>query len=94
MSRSRKKHPYVNVVNTEGKEGKKFATKKVRNSDDLPSAPGAFKKLFTIDRWRHRWTKEEAIAKWENASKGSWLRRKYPTLESYLKYWSKCVEKK
>ncbi len=96
MSRSYKKNPYV----TDGspgvtKERKKFANKKVRNTQELPNN-SAYKKVaesYDIHDWVHRWTWEEAKREWERNNFG-WIQKRYPTLKDYYRYWLKCSKLK
>lgn len=98
MSRSWKKHPYC----TDGrpgstKESKKFANKKVRNTDleELPSKGKGYRKVsetYDIHDWINRWTKEEAIENWEKAKEGTYWKNK--TFEDYMNYWEKCCLRK
>lgn len=39
------------------------------------------------------WTWEEARKDWEE-EKNSYLKRRYPTLKSYYRYWLKCTKGK
>jgi len=96
MSRSYKKHPWVTDHHVKStSERKKFANKKVRNTEDLPNR-GAFKKIFqTYDICDYKFfqTKEQAIAEYEeilnNPDYGynQEILEKYPTLEFWL-YWN------
>lgn len=75
MSRSYKRSPIV----TDGsphttKESKKFANKRVRNTDfeDLPTKGKSYKKYYEtydIHDYKERQTKEEAIKDWESKKK-------------------------
>ena len=64
MSRSYKKHPWITDHHVKSSsERKKFANKKVRHTEDLPSG-GAFKKVFCsydICDFKFFQTKEEAL---------------------------------
>lgn len=96
MSRSYKKHPFY----TDGspgttKESKKFANKKVRNTKNLPNG-GAYKKTFesyNIHDYANRWTWEEAKEVWERGDK-EYLRKQYPTLKDFYRFWLKCCRTK
>ena len=96
MSRSYKKCPYC----TDGsagttKEKKKFANKKVRNTENVPSG-NAYKKVFESwdihDYVTHR-TWAEAKREWEN-EENKYLRKRYPTLKHFYRYWLKCYKTK
>lgn len=96
MSRSYKKNPY----HTDGspkttQENKKFANKKVRNTEDLPNG-GAYKKVsesWDIHDFIIRWTWEEAKALWE-CGDNQYLRDHYPTLKDFYRYWLKYYRSK
>lgn len=93
MSRSFKKSDWVKDPNN--KNMKRFANKKVRHSNDIPSG-GAYKKLFcswNISDYKWRWTKQEAIREYNKGLHSKYLDR-FTTLEEYLKYWEKCVKRK
>ncbi len=99
MSRSYKKHP----VCTDGhphstQESKKFANKKVRNTDfaELPLKGKGYRKVFEsydIHDWKNRMTREEWI---EAYYKGNRFRRPadYYTLEEWIKEWDKDFKRK
>ncbi len=96
MSRSYKRCP----VYTDGnpgttKESKKFANKKVRNTEDMPNG-GAYKKVYEsydIHDYIVRWTWDEAKAEWERGD-NEYLRKRYPTLKEFYRYWLKCCKRK
>lgn len=96
MSRSYKKNPYY----TDGspgttQESKKFANKKVRNTEDIPNG-GAYKKVsesWDIHDFVDRWTWEEAKALWERGD-NQYLRDCYPTLKDFYRYWLKRCKSK
>lgn len=94
MSRSYKKHPIVK--DPAGKYMKRFANKKVRRTKDIPNGK-AYRKVFEtwdISDFRWIWSREKAIYDYLTAEPDSWIRKKYETLEEYLKYWEKCVKRK
>ena len=91
MSRSRRKHPIVNICKSDDKD---YANRKVRNTEDLPSNPGAFKKIYDLKKWRNYWTEQDAIDYWNSKSENSWIRKRYPTLEAYLNYYRKSAKRK
>lgn len=96
MSRSYKKSPvYTDGSPGTTKEKKKVANRKVRHTEDIPSG-GAYKKIhesWDIHDYVNRWTWEEAKVEWENG-KNEYLKKHYPTLESYYYYWLKCCKLK
>ena len=109
MSRSYKKNP-VSKDNQRGgaQYAKRRSAHRSRNlpveSEDgetLMSSRSAFKKIFRdqydIHDYVYRWSREEAIVEYESAQKSPeeyrWMKR-YPTLESFLNYWEKCVRRK
>ena len=89
MSRSYKKYPWV----TDHKAGttkntKKLANKTVRHRKNLPSGK-AYRKVFEswdICDYKYMWTWEE--------EDNLYLKRRYPTLKSYYRYWLKCTKGK
>jgi hypothetical protein len=91
MSRSYRKEPVV----TDGKvkstqESKKFANKKVRNREDIPTKGGGYKKVsesYDIHDFSTRWTWAEAKADYESDKGNSYLKKRYPTLKSYYRWW-------
>ena len=109
MSRSYKKNPVAKDNQRGGAQyAKRRSAHRSRNlpieSEDgetLMSSRSAFKKIFRdqydIHDYVYRWSKEEAIAEYEAAQKAPeeyrWMQR-YPTLESFLNYWEKCVRRK
>ena len=97
MSRSYKKSP----VYTDGSRGttrkaKRIAQKKVRKVDDLPMKGNAHKKVsesWTIHDYCNRWTWEEAKEQWERGG-NEYLKKHYPTLKEFYRYWLKCCRSK
>ena len=95
MSRSYKKYPIAKDPANKGM--KRYANKKVRHTKDLPKKGKSYKKCFEsyeISDWCWVWTKHEAIHEYLTAEPDSWIRKRYKTLEDYLKYWEKCVKRK
>lgn len=96
MSRSYKKHPFT----TDGsprttKEKKKFANKKIRHTKDIPNG-SAFKKIsesWDIHDYISRWTWEEAKSFWES-EEDEYLKKQYPTLKDFYRYWLKYFRRK
>ena len=96
MSRSYKKNPWVTDHKAgTTKETKKFANKTVRHRKNLPSGK-AYRKAFeswNICDYKYMWTWEEAKKQWEKGD-NVYLKRRYPTLKSYYRYWLKCTKGK
>lgn len=96
MGKSRKKTPVIKDNGRSKKKNKTIANKTVRSKLKDPEfsiANGnAYKKEFesyNIADYVCYWTKEEAIHQYETST---WINKKqYPTLESWLTYWRKCV---
>lgn len=90
MSRSRKKSP----IHTDGspgttKESKRYANKKVRNTEDLPQH-GGYKKAFEsyeIHDFVIRYPWEEVKQEWESGDE--YYRDKYSTLQELRRHWEK-----
>lgn len=99
MSRSYKHSPvYTDGSPGTTKETKKFANKKVRNTDfdELPRKGKAYKKIFCsydIHDWITRCTKQEWIDMYERG--GRWYNPsdKY-TLEEWIQEWEKSYKRK
>ena len=99
MSRSYKKHPINKDGGKSKKEIRSLANRKVRRKLSDPNfgiANGkAYKKEF--ESWDiadciSRWTKEEAIAEYEE---GKFIdKERFPTLESWINFWEKCMIRK
>lgn len=91
MSRSYRKEPVV----TDGKtkitqESKKFANKTVRNKEDVPTKGSGYKKAsesYNIHDFVTRWTWEEAKADYESENGNKYLKKRYPTLKEYYRWW-------
>ena len=99
MSRSYKKSPVIKDPND--KFFKRWANKKVRqlkiDDEPLPKKGKAYKKLFEswiISDYKGIYLKQEAIEEYLEADENSWYKKKFKTLEDYLKYWEKCVKRK
>lgn len=110
MSRSYKKHPYsTDGSPRETQKDKRIAAGRIRNldpesetADVLSGKSSRFKKInhdtYDIHDFRRRWTKEEAIAAFENEkrqdSPRSW-HSTYGTLDNFLnKVWEKDCRRK
>ena len=101
MSRSYKKNPIVKDDGKNKKIAKTLATRLTRrkfNKLDYEMANGnAYKKEFeswVIADLTVRWTKERAIKDYETRSKYSWFKEQWPTLQDYLNFWAKCMNRK
>ena len=107
MSRSYKKNPYVTDKSAGTKSMKRIANRTVRrrvkDDEDMP-ARLQHKKMtesWNICDYKWRMTREEAI-QWYNEqlewqkNKGSltYFKKRYTTLEAWLKYWEKCYVRK
>ena len=105
MSRSYKKNPYVtDGYGGDRKTSKRIANRKVRRivrsmGEDMPTRIQHKKMTCTWDICDYRWrmTREDAIHWYENemANEASdYFKKRYPTLEAWLKYWDKCYRRK
>ena len=96
MSRSYKKNPiYTDGSARSTKATKRFANKSVRRRDDVPNG-SAYKKVFeswNIHDYVNRWSWEEAKAFWESGD-NEYLRKYYPTLKEFYRYWLKLCKAK
>lgn len=97
MSRSYKKSPvYTDGSRSTTKKAKRIAQKKVRKVDDLPMKGNAHKKVsesWTIHDYCNRWTWEEAKEQWKRGE-NEYLKKHYPTLKDFYRYWLKCCHSK
>ena len=104
MSRSYKKNPYVtDHTRKVSKKNKRIANHSFRQQiakvEDMP-ARTAHKKMtesWNICDYRWRMTREDAIRWYENEMKheaSTYFKKRYPTLEAWLKYWDKCYRRK
>ena len=90
MSRSHKKNPwYTDHHVKSSQENKKFANKKVRNTEEIPNG-GSYKKVsesWDICDFKFFYTKEEAIEEYNKAKENDeeWV-KKY-TLKEWLRHW-------
>ena len=100
MSRSYKKNPVAKETGDK-KSRKQIANRRVRrrikDNEDMP-ARLQHKKMtesWDITDYKTRMTREEAII-WYNESrnKSEKLKKRFPTLEKWLKYWDKCYRRK
>lgn len=100
MSRSYKKHPFATEHSAYKPYGKRLANKQFRKflaaeNEDMPNR-SSFKKYtesWDICDYKSRMTKEEAI-KWYLTKASEYIKKHYPTLELWLKYWAKCYKNK
>lgn len=101
MSRSYKKNPCAKD-NGDKKAMKQIANRTVRRrvkmDEDIP-ARLQHKKMtesWDITDFKTRMTREEAIVWYNDDSKykSEKFKKRYPTLESWLKYWDKCYRRK
>ena len=95
MSRSYKKHPF-NTDDSMAKDGKKFAKKRVRNTDleDVPLNGSGYKKYYPqydIRDWKFYWTWEDAVAYYRGHPEQY---SKYPTEEEFRNHWEKLMRRK
>ena len=102
MSRSYKKNPYVTDHSSGTKSMKRIANRRVRrsikNDEDMPARLQHKKMTESWDICDYRWrmTRQDAI-EWYNDNsqyKSSYFKKRYPTLEAWLKYWDKCYRRK
>lgn len=99
MSRSYKKHPFVTDCGQGRSYAKRTANKifrrKIANEEDMSSKP-KFKRYscsWNICDYKWRMTKEEAI-EWYETEASDKMKKHFPTLELWLKYWAKCYVRK
>ncbi len=99
MSRSRKKSTFVtdnHGHNLRRKFMKRYYNKSLRNSlknnDELLQG-NSYRKYsdsWNICDYRWYWSEENAIKEYYSKH-GDWFYKKYPTLDSWLKYYNKIV---
>ena len=104
MSRSYKKNPYVTDKSQGTKSMKRLANRRVRqrlkNSDkDMPARLQHKKMTESWDICDYRWrmTREDAIHWYENEMQyeaSTYFKKRYPTLEAWLKYCERCYVRK
>lgn len=101
MSRSYKKNPCAKD-NGDKKAMKQIANRTVRRrvkmDEDMP-ARLQHKKMtesWDITDYKSRMTREEAIQWYNDDSKhkSEKFKKRFPTLEKWLKYWDKCYRRK
>lgn len=99
MSRSYKKHPFI----TDKGDGRSFAKKqanhifrrRIAEEEDMPARPKVKKYAcsWNICDYKWRMTKEEAVEWYLNEARPNFKKR-FPTLEDWMKYWAKCYIRK
>ena len=99
MGKSYRKNPVVKDGGISKKNMRSIANRKLRRKLSDPefemAGGSAYKKEF--ESWNIadsicRWTKEEAIAEYEN---GEFIdKERFPTLESWILFWEKCMIRK
>lgn len=108
MSRSYKKNPYVTDHKRRStKQSKRLANRRVRRrlrfyAEAEDDALGRFQHKKYTESWdicdyKWRMSRKEAIQWYESEGFGmasSYFKKRYPTLESWLKYWEKCYRRK
>lgn len=99
MSRSYKKNPFVTDCGKGRSYAKRMANhifrRMIAEEEDMPSHP-SFKKYscsWNICDYKWRMTEEEAI-EWYETEASNGFKKRYPTLELWLKYWDKCYRRK
>ena len=96
MSRSYKKHAWVTDGGTPGtKFAKRMANKKVRRTKNIPNG-SSYKQVYEtydIRDYKYFWTWKDAKKSWEN-SENDYIKRHYPTLKEFYRYWVTCVKAK
>lgn len=107
MSRSYKKSPYVTDHHRKSsKINKRIANHSFRQrlnefDEDMPARPQhrKYTESYNICDYKFRMSREEAV-KWyekrikDDSLRGDYVRRRFPTLESWLNYWEKCYRRK
>ena len=101
MSRSYKKNPYA-TDNGNSKNGKRIANRKFRRTLYNENTGGRLQHKKYTESWNicdYRWrmTREDAIHWYKNEMEhkaSSYFKKRYPTLEAWLKYWDKCYRRK
>ena len=98
MGKSYKKQPWC----TDGqakttKARKKQANRKVRHKDIDSSSRNHYKKFsnsYDIHDYKTYEPWSVARERWLYADKNGWIRKRWPTLKSYYRSWSKCYRNK
>lgn len=97
MSRSYKKHPYLKESSPHTKHGKRFANKRVRNSDDTLQHRD-YKKQYCsweISDYKFYMSKQEVIDEFfaSRDEEYHWM-KKFKTLKEALTWWKKTYLRK
>lgn len=97
MSRSYKKHPYLKESSPHTKYGKRFANKRVRNSNDTLQHRD-YKKQYCsweISDYRFYMSKQEVIDEFFKSRNGEyhWM-KKFKTLKEAITWWKKTYLRK
>lgn len=92
MSRSYKRYPKVKQERLT-KSDKIILNRRLRHLDvNQPFRGSQYKhRLPNWETWQYRWTWEDAVKDWYELD---YLRKEYPTLESYRNYYEHCVVRK
>ena len=97
MSRSYKKSPYANDSHRKStKISKRFASRKVRNTENVPNG-NAYKKVsesWDIRDYSFRQTWEEAKEYYEKNKDTYYIQKHYPTLKDWYRNWLKYYKMK
>lgn len=91
MSKSYKKYPIVR----QEKEDYRYLNRQLRH-DKLAEFPkgGSYRRHKPHwNAWTYRWTKEQAIQQYQKDKLG-WIKRDFPTLDTWLNYWKSCCIRK
>lgn len=98
MSRSYKKNPFVNDHKCRTtKHNKRIANRTFRRDKSELYQNGSYKKTYCswlISDYHWIWTEQDAINDYYTAKPDSYIKKHFPTLESYLNYHKKCVIRK
>ena len=103
MSRSYKKNPWVTDHTRKfTKKKKRLANhsfrRKIASDEDMPARPKhrKYSESWDICDYKWRMTREEAIEWYNDDSKhkSEKFKKRFPTLEKWLKYWDKCYRRK
>lgn len=103
MSRSYKKNPIVTELCDSRKKLKRLANQKFRRQiakeEDMPARPQhkKYSESWDIVDYKLRMTKSEAIDWYQyriSHDCSDYFRNRFPTLESWLKYWEKIYRRK
>ena len=101
MSRSYKKNPVGKDANDRAMKriANRTVRRRIKDDEDMP-ARLQHKKMtesWMISDYKSRMTRDEAIQWYENEMEheaSSYFKKRYPTLEAWLKYWEKCYVRK